>query len=66
MNPTIHHLAYISIFPPASHIGTLVSYFPRVDSIFVQLVPKRLPLSKIQLGDQDSEDLWYALSECLL
>lgn len=37
---TIRNLAYVGIFPLSSHFHVLVNHLPRLDRLFVQLVPR--------------------------
>lgn len=37
---TIRDLSYVGIFPLSTHFNTLVQNLPRIDRLFVQLVPK--------------------------
>lgn len=37
---TIHDLSYVGIFPLSTHFNTLVQNLPRIDRLFVQLVPR--------------------------
>jgi hypothetical protein len=38
--PTIRDLSYVGIFPLSTHFNTLVQNLPRIDRLFVQLVPR--------------------------
>lgn len=37
---TIRDLSYVGIFPLSTHFNTLVQHLPRIDRLFVQLVPR--------------------------
>ena len=37
---TIRDLSYVGIFPLSTHFNTLVQNLPRIDRLFVQLVPR--------------------------
>ncbi|KAK7744675.1 hypothetical protein SLS53_003564 [Cytospora paraplurivora] len=38
--PSVRELSYVAIFPLSSHFNTLVQNLPRIDRLFVQLVPR--------------------------
>jgi hypothetical protein len=54
---TIQSFSYVAIFPLSSHFNTLVANLPRLDRLFVQLVPRneiledREEMRNIQIGD---------------
>ncbi|KXX76613.1 hypothetical protein MMYC01_208449 [Madurella mycetomatis] len=63
--PTVHSLSYIAIFPLSSHFGTLVSALPRVDRLFVQLVPRNdVLLDPEEMRNVQASDLWMERNSC--
>lgn len=40
VSPTIRNFSYVAIFPLSTHFNTLVQNLPRIDRLFVQLVPR--------------------------
>ena len=59
ISPTIREMLYISIFPMQSHFGIITDNFPRLDRIYVQLVPRNNILDdEVRMIGVDSEDLW--------
>lgn len=57
--PTCRELRYVGIFPLSSHVGTLVALLPRVERLFVQLVPRNdILLDRGEMGHLDMDDLW--------
>ncbi|KAI1290597.1 hypothetical protein F5Y03DRAFT_54992 [Xylaria venustula] len=59
--PTVIDLNYIAIFPLASHFEILVEHLPKVDRLFVQLMPK--PGNNVledsdEIRHIDPNDLW--------
>ncbi|GAB1315245.1 F-box domain-containing protein [Madurella fahalii] len=63
--PTVHSLSYIAIFPLSSHFGTLVSALPRVDRLFVQLVPRNEILrDPEEMRNVQASDLWMERNSC--
>ncbi|KAG8168911.1 hypothetical protein KVR01_001660 [Diaporthe batatas] len=56
---TIRDLSYVGIFPLSTHFNTLVQNLPRVDRLFVQLVPRNDILKdKKEMEHLDMDDLW--------
>ncbi|TEA18554.1 hypothetical protein C8034_v010934 [Colletotrichum sidae] len=56
---TICDLSYVGIFPLSSHFNTLVQNMPRVDRLFVQLVPRNDILQDAEeMRNVDIADLW--------
>lgn len=57
--PSVRALGYVGIFPLSSHVDTLVRALPRVDRLFVQLVPRNDILNdKAEMAHLDMDDLW--------
>lgn len=57
---TVRALGYVGIFPLSSHVATLVRHLPRVDRLFVQLVPRtEVPTRDYrEAALLDLDDLW--------
>lgn len=56
---TVRALSYVGIFPLADHVLTLVQYLPRIERLFVQLVPRNDILKdRRQMKGLDMDDLW--------
>ncbi|KAI3532143.1 F-box domain-containing protein [Colletotrichum filicis] len=56
---SIRDLSYVGIFPLSSHFNTLVQNVPRLDRLFVQLVPRNDILSDHEeMRNVDLADLW--------
>ncbi|KAF6827176.1 F-box domain-containing protein [Colletotrichum plurivorum] len=57
--PSIRDLSYVGIFPLSSHFNTLVQNCPRLDRMFVQLVPRNDVLNDAEeMRNIDISDLW--------
>ncbi|GKT44828.1 uncharacterized protein ColSpa_05009 [Colletotrichum spaethianum] len=57
--PSIRDLSYVGIFPLSSHFNTLVQNIPRLDRLFVQLVPRNDILQDVdEIRNVDLADLW--------
>lgn len=57
--PTIRALSYVGIFPLADHVALLVQHLPRIERLFVQLVPRNDILKdRRQMKGLDMDDLW--------
>ncbi|KAJ4396104.1 hypothetical protein N0V93_000321 [Gnomoniopsis smithogilvyi] len=57
--PTIQALSYVGIFPLADHVRLLVENLPRIERLFVQLVPRNDILKdRRQMKGLDMDDLW--------
>ncbi|KAK3681322.1 F-box domain-containing protein [Podospora appendiculata] len=62
---TVTSLSYVAIFPLSSHFTTLVSHLPRLDRLFVQLVPQDdLLLSADEMHHVQPSDLWMERNSC--
>lgn len=56
---TVRALSYVGIFPLSSHVATLVRHLPRVERLFVQLVPRSDILQdRRETAHLDLDDLW--------
>ncbi|KAK0721005.1 hypothetical protein B0H67DRAFT_465568, partial [Lasiosphaeris hirsuta] len=62
------HLAsfsYIAIFPLSSHFNSLVTSLPRVDRLFVQLVPRNdIMADPEEMRNVQLSDLWMERNSC--
>ncbi|KAI3396932.1 hypothetical protein diail_11545 [Diaporthe ilicicola] len=57
--PTIRDLSYVGIFPLSTHFNTLVQNLPRIDRLFVQLVPRNdIMKDRKEMEHLDMDDLW--------
>jgi len=58
-------MRYISIFPTNAHFEALTQSFPRLDSLYVQLVPRNDILNNdSKMAQVDAEDLWMERNNC--
>lgn len=56
---TVQALSYVGIFPLADHVRLLVENLPRIERLFVQLVPRNDILKdRRQMKGLDMDDLW--------
>ena len=63
--PTITSLSYIAIFPLSSHFNSLVSFLPRIDKLYVQLVPRNdLLRDAVEMRNVQASDLWMERNSC--
>lgn len=66
ISSTIRDFSYIAIFPMVSHFNSLIMHLPRIDRLYVQLVPR--PLDVLEDPEKmemvDSEDLWMERNSC--
>ncbi|TIC92431.1 hypothetical protein CH35J_010064 [Colletotrichum higginsianum] len=59
IGPSIRDLSYVGIFPLSSHFSTLVQNIPRLERLFVQLVPRNDILQDVdEMRNVDLADLW--------
>ncbi|KAL0942892.1 F-box domain-containing protein [Colletotrichum truncatum] len=57
--PSIRDFSYVGIFPLSSHFNTLVQNIPRIDRLFLQLVPRNDILQDAdEMRNIDIADLW--------
>lgn len=58
-------MSYIGIFPMASHFAALTMHFPRLEGLYVQLVPRNdiLDLPE-KVAQVDRADLWMERNSC--
>ncbi|KAM7186867.1 hypothetical protein V8F20_011221 [Naviculisporaceae sp. PSN 640] len=56
---TLKSMAYVAVFPPELHFHQLVAYLPRLDRVFVQIVPR----NNIPRGPQEGH-WWAARNSC--
>ncbi|PQE19226.1 F-box domain-containing protein [Rutstroemia sp. NJR-2017a BBW] len=65
IRPGIKDFEYICIFPMASHFSKLSSALPRLDRLYIQLVPRNGILeNKTQMKGIEPEDLWMERNNC--
>jgi hypothetical protein len=65
ISPTIRDFSYVSIFPMANHFRFITENFPRLNRIYVQLVPRNEILQMPRKMNQVSpEDLWMERNSC--
>lgn len=64
--PTVTSLAYVAIFPLSAHFRKLVRNLPRVDRLFVQLLPRNdILLDADEMSHVHASDLWLERQNCL-
>jgi hypothetical protein len=57
--PTIKDMEYVGIFPLSTHVNLLAENLPRLDRLFVQLVPQNDILNdREEMKHIDANDLW--------
>ena len=65
ISPTIRNLEYIGIFPTETHFSTITRHCPRLDRLYVQLVPRNSILEdSAKMKQVHSEDLWMERNRC--
>ncbi|PQE23676.1 F-box domain-containing protein [Rutstroemia sp. NJR-2017a BVV2] len=65
IRPGIKDFEYICIFPMASHFSRLSTALPRLDRLYIQLVPRNGILdNKTQMKGIEPEDLWMERNNC--
>ncbi|KAJ5038169.1 uncharacterized protein L3040_007037 [Drepanopeziza brunnea f. sp. 'multigermtubi'] len=65
ISPTIRDMSYVGMFPTLRHFSVLVKFLPRVDRLFVQLVPKNDILQDARkMANTEEEDLWMERNSC--
>jgi hypothetical protein len=63
--PTITSLSYVAIFPLSSHFSMLVWHLPRLEHLFVQLVPRNdVLLDPVEMRNVHASDLWMERNSC--
>jgi len=59
MPPSVRQMDYIGIFPLSNHVNTLVLHLPRIDKLFIQLVPQNEILDDAEeMRLVARQDLW--------
>lgn len=59
ISPTIREMSYIGMFPMTSHFRVLTEHLPRLDQLYVQLVPRNEILyNASKMVQVQSDDLW--------
>jgi hypothetical protein len=65
ISPSIRDMSYIGIFPMASHFSAITSNFPRLDRVYIQLVPRNDILENSERMQQvESDALWMERNNC--
>lgn len=63
--PSVRSFSYIAIFPLSAHFNSLVSHLPRVDNLYLQLVPRNDILdNKEEMAHIQTGDLWMERNTC--
>jgi hypothetical protein len=63
--PTLTSMSYIAIFPLSSHFQSLVTYLPRLERLYVQLVPQNDILrDPEEMRNIQPSDLWMERNTC--
>lgn len=63
--PTLKSLAYVAVFPLSTHFTTLVDNLPRLDRLFVQIVPRDNFLQDPdEMRHVQPSDLWMERNSC--
>ena len=58
-------MEYIGIFPMETHFSNITRKCPRIDRLFVQLVPRNEILhDPVKMKQVESEDLWVERNRC--
>lgn len=65
ISPTVREMSYIALFPMSSHFGSLTTKLPRLDSLYVQIVPRSEILQdSSKMAQVEPEDLWMERNSC--
>ncbi|KAF7874354.1 hypothetical protein EAF04_003026 [Stromatinia cepivora] len=65
INSSIRSMRYIAIFPITNHFEHLAQKLPRLDHLYVQLVPRNDVLEDEELKNKiDFDDLWMERNNC--
>jgi hypothetical protein len=65
ISPTVREMSYIALFPMSSHFGSLTTKLPRLDSLYVQIVPRNEILQdSSKMTEVEPEDLWMERNSC--
>jgi len=65
ISPTIRDMSYIGMFPMASHFANLTNNLPKLDQLYVQLVPRNEILQDHKkMAQVEAEDLWMERNSC--
>jgi hypothetical protein len=63
--PTITTFSYIAIFPLATQLSMMVYRLPRIENLYLQLVPRNdILLDKIEMDHVTASDLWLERNSC--
>lgn len=56
---------YIALFPMQSHLAALVDKLPRIDRLYMQLVPRTDVLDdEVRMANVEHTDLWMERNNC--
>ncbi|KAK0619082.1 hypothetical protein B0T14DRAFT_518535 [Immersiella caudata] len=63
--PTLTSMSYIAIFPLSSHFQSLVTYLPRLERLYIQLVPQNdILCDPEEMRNIQPSDLWMERNTC--
>ena len=63
--PSVRSFSYVAIFPLSSHFNRLVNHLPRLDNLYLQLVPRNDILdNKEEMSHITAQDLWMERNTC--
>jgi len=63
--PTLTSMSYIAIFPLSSHFQSLVTFLPRLERLYIQLVPQNDILrDPEEMRNVQPSDLWMERNTC--
>jgi hypothetical protein len=65
ISPTIRDFSYVGLFPMSSHFVSLTRKLPRLNRLYVQLVPRNEILQdSSKMAQVEAEDLWMERNSC--
>jgi hypothetical protein len=63
--PTLTSLSYVAIFPLMSQFRQLVEHLPRIEHLYLQIVPRNnIMMDKQEMGHVQPSDLWLERNGC--
>lgn len=63
--PSVRSFSYVAMFPLSSHFNSLVDHLPRLDHLYLQLVPRNDILdNKEEMAHIQAGDLWMERNTC--
>ena len=63
--PSLTSLSYVAIFPLMSQFRQLVEHLPRIEHLYLQIVPRNnIMLDKQEMGHVQPSDLWLERNGC--